>query len=113
MASVNAANNALEQARKLLESAHIADDDLARTVKDLVEVRNLQKVLDGQRGELEAKIYAALGEKRTLLSATGEVILTVTPQSRTTIDTKRLKVELPDVAAAYSKTTTFTVMRIA
>lgn len=60
---------------------------------------------------LEARIMATLGDAE-VGTLGGEKAVTWKPQSRTTIDTKALKAELPEVAERFSKTSTTRVLRI-
>lgn len=60
---------------------------------------------------LEARIMATLGDAEIGMIA-GEKAVTWKPQSRTTVDTKALKAEMPEVAEKFSKTSTTRVLRI-
>ena len=59
----------------------------------------------------EAAIMRALGDAEIGLLA-GKKVVTWKPQSRTTIDSKALKAEMPEVAKRFSKTSSSRVLRI-
>ena len=100
-----------------------ATDAIAALVKDLKNVKESQKALDGDEEDLQFKITAFLFhnlketkgaslEDKTALTYQGKTILTWTTQSTTRLDTKAIKEEAPELYDQYGKTTQSRVMRI-
>lgn len=79
------------------EAAAVIDSIAALTIQ--------KKQLEDQEKEMRSKLMAAM-EKYGVKSFENEKVkfTYVAPTTRTTIDSKALKADLPDVAAKYSKT---------
>ena len=100
-----------------------ATDAIAALVKDLKNVKESKKALDGDEEDLQFKITAFLFhnlketkgaslEDRTQLTYNGKVLLTWTTQSTTRLDVKAIKEEAPELYQQYGKTSSSRVMRI-
>ena len=89
--------------------------ELDPSLSDLFERRaGLKRDADAVAEEIkatEAAIMRALGEAEVGTLA-GRRVVTWKPQSRTTIDSKALKAEMPEVAERYSKTSSTRILRI-
>jgi putative phage-type endonuclease len=100
-----------------------ATDAIAALVKELKNVKESKKALDGNEEDLQFKITAFLFhnlketkgaslEDRTQLTYNGKTLLTWATQSTTRLDTKAIKEEAPELYEQYGKTTSSRVMRI-
>ena len=88
--------------------------DIASSAFTLASLRRIRADLAGLETAEQAAINelkASMGEATEAL-VDGEVVATWRPQDRTSVDTKALKAELPDVFDTYSKTTTSRVFRL-
>lgn len=86
-------------------------DSVQSKVRRLVGCRrNLAQLERDIRG-LENEIRAALGTATEGL-VTGQLVVSWRPQARHTIDAKRLRAELPEVASEYTNETTVRVFRV-
>lgn len=74
------------------------------TVHELLELKRMREELDSEIIALEDAIKAVMGSEETLIA--GAYKVSWTPFTSSRIDTAALKKALPDVAAAYTKTTT-------
>jgi putative phage-type endonuclease len=75
-------------------------------LKRLDELKELKSGIEAEAKEIQNKLCAMLGDNETGLAGEGEEERKVTWKTvagRTTIDSKRLKAEMPDVFAKYSK----------
>lgn len=71
----------------------------------IAEAEAMKKAAEEQRDEIKAAIMAAMEENGVKTFETDHIKLTyVAPTIRTTIDTAKLKKELPEVAEKYNKT---------
>ncbi len=84
-----------------------SDDDILHQIKDL---QAAEKRLKAQEEELKAKICGELEDYTT--GSTDNYIVTWKAQKRTSIDSKMLKTNFPDVFEKVKKETTSRVMRI-
>lgn len=73
-------------------------------VKELMELRRMKEELEAEITSIEDAIKAAMGEEETLFAGAFKVLWKPVTTSR--IDTSALKKALPEIAAAYTKTTT-------
>ena len=73
-------------------------------VKELMELKRTKEELEVEIVAAEDAIKVVMGDEETLLAGAYKVSWKVFTSSR--IDTTALKQALPDVAAAYTKTTT-------
>ena len=73
-------------------------------VKELMELKRMKEELEAEITMVEEAIKAVMGDEETLLAGVYKVSWKVFTSSR--LDTTALKKALPDVAAAYTKTTT-------
>ena len=79
----------------------------------VTEMQDMKRIADEAKAAAEAlseRIKTALGDVETMVA--GPYKLTYKPVTRTTIDSKRLTADHPDIAAAYSNTTTTRPLRI-
>jgi len=107
-----------DSTRQALTDAFTADGseiNLDPSLSDLFEKRaGLKQDADAVAEEIkatEAAIMRALGDAEIGLLA-GKKVVTWKPQSRTTIDSKALKAEMPDIAERFSKTSSSRILRI-
>lgn len=89
--------------------------DLGRAT-ELIEARTAaaaaEKEAKTEKDRCSNELRALLGDATDAISPDGDRLFTWRPQTRTTIDSKRLKAEQPDIAEAYSRTSTSRVLRI-
>ena len=87
--------------------------ELDKRIDQIREIKRMREELDKELATLEDEIKQAMIEQGVdeLRGTNGKVTWKV--QTRTSVDTKTLKKELPDVAARYSTTTSYKVFRIA
>lgn len=116
----------MEDMMKLFARVHgravQVDDATAANIQRLRDVRASKKSFELAEEEIEFAICDYVRQQwginsideviddARLLNGT-QVLATWKAQSRTSIDTPRLKAEKPDIAAAYSKTSHFRVLR--
>jgi hypothetical protein len=78
---------------------------LANFERIIAEAEAQKKAAEQQRDEIKAALIAAMEERGVKTFETDNIRLTyVAPSTRATIDTARLKKELPEVAEQYTKT---------
>ena len=78
---------------------------LAKFESIIAEAEQMKKAAEEQRDEIKAAIMAAMEKNGVKTFETDHIKLTyVAPSTRSTIDTARLKKELPQVAEQYAKT---------
>lgn len=78
---------------------------LAELERYIAAAEATKKAAEQQRDELKAKIMAAMEQNGIKTFETNKIRLTyVAPSTRATIDTARLKKELPEIAEQYAKT---------
>lgn len=81
------------------------DDKIESLVKELNETKNMMKVYKKKQEELESEIKLFMGESELLLDTSGDKLAQWGAGSvRTTIDSKLLKQEYPDVYAEVAVT---------
>ncbi len=94
-----------------LEEAVELDDTTADLVGDLEDVRQRLRVLGLEEQRLKDRLANELGSAVVGVWR-GHPVVTWRPSTRTTIDTARLRRDLPDVAHAYAVTSTIRAMRV-
>ena len=82
----------------------MSNPSMETKVKELMELKRMKEELEAEIAAAEDAIKAAMGDEETLLAGAYKVSWKVFTSSR--IDTTALKKALPEVAAAYTKTTT-------
>lgn len=79
-----------------------ATHEILRYAESLRTIRQSIKSMEDQAVDLQFRIAAFMAESDTLL-VNGEPILTFKHQERTTLDTKRLRAEKPDVFVEFAR----------
>lgn len=80
-------------------------NEAAAVIKAIANLSVQKKQIEDQEKEMRSKLVAAMEKYGVKSFETPEVkFVYVAPTTRTTIDSKNLKADLPDVAAKYSKT---------
>jgi len=82
-----------------------ADEEAKRLHKELGEVRDAIKEFTKQKDSLENDLKLKIGDATELMSGL-DTLATWRPQTRVTIDTKKLKEEQPEIFLKYAKETT-------
>ena len=82
----------------------MSNPNMEAKVHELMELKRLKEELEAEIAAAEDAIKAVMGEEELLLAGSYKVSWKTFTSSR--IDTNALKKALPDVAAAYTKTTT-------
>ena len=82
----------------------MSNPNMEAKVKELMELKRMKEELEAEITMVEEAIKAVMGNEETLLAGAYKVSWKVFTSSR--IDTTALKKALPEVAAAYTKTTT-------
>ncbi len=80
------------------------------TATELIAVQKQKKAIEQKEKELKQRLQLALDGNTD--GFTVDYKITYRPQSRTTVDSKKLKADHPDIYAEYSNTTTSRVFRI-
>ncbi|MBQ9948879.1 MAG: YqaJ viral recombinase family protein [Oscillospiraceae bacterium] len=80
------------------------------TAAELITVQEQKKSIELKEKELKQRLQLALDGNTD--GFTADYRITYRPQSRTTVDNKKLKAEHPDIYEKYSNTTTSRVFRI-
>ena len=73
-------------------------------IRELMELKRMREELDAEIASVEDAIKAVMGSEETLIAGAYKVSWKTFTSNR--VDTTALKKALPDVAAAYTKTTT-------
>ena len=82
----------------------MSNPSMEAKVKELMELKRMKEELEAEIAMAEEAIKAVMGEEELLTAGAYKVSWKTFTSSR--IDTTALKKALPDVAAAYTKTTT-------
>ena len=82
----------------------MSNPNMEAKVHELMELKRLKEELEAEIAAAEDAIKAVMGEEELLLAGSYKVSWKTFTSSR--IDTTALKKALPEVAAAYTKTTT-------
>ena len=82
----------------------MSNPNMEAKVHELMELKRLKEEVEAEIAAAEDAIKAVMGEEELLLAGSYKVSWKTFTSSR--IDTTALKKALPDVAAAYTKTTT-------
>ena len=82
----------------------MSNPNMEAKVHELMELKRLKEELEAEIAAAEDAIKAVMGEEELLLAGSYKVSWKTFSSSR--IDTTALKKALPEVAAAYTKTTT-------
>ncbi len=89
------------------EETALADmkKDAAAVIKAVADLTIQKKKIEEQEKEMRGKLLAAMEQYGVKKFDTPEVTFTyIAPTTRNTIDSAKLKKDLPDVAAKYTKT---------
>ena len=90
--------------RKEKEAHHMSNPNMEATIHELMELKRLKEELEAEIAAAEDAIKAVMGDEELLLAGSYKVSWKTFTSSR--VDTIALKKALPDIAAAYTKTTT-------
>lgn len=101
---------ALKYADSVDEEIVINRDDIDVDIARIGTVKALIKELQQEQKELEQKIKKDMAKYEKARTKT--YTITLKPQTKRTIDSKRLREEQPDIAEQYTKETTFRSLRI-
>lgn len=82
----------------------MSNPNMESTVKELQELKRMREELEAEIEALQDTIKATMGSEEELTA--GAFKVTWKPVTTSRLDTAALKKALPDVAAAYTKTTT-------
>ena len=82
----------------------MSNPNMEATIRELMELKRLKEELEAEIAAAEDAIKAVMGDEELLTAGAYKVSWSNVTSSR--IDTSALKKALPDVAAAYTKTTT-------
>lgn len=82
----------------------MSNPNMESTIRELMELRRMQEELTAEIEALQDTIKATMGSEEELTA--GAFKVTWKPVTTSRLDTAALKKALPDVAAAYTKTTT-------
>ena len=82
----------------------MSNPNMEAKVHELMELKRLKEELEAEIAAAEDAIKAVMGEEELLLAGSYKVSWKTFTSSR--LDTTALKKALPEIAAAYTKTTT-------
>ena len=82
----------------------MSNPTMEATIRELMELKRLKEELEAEIAATEDAIKAVMGDEELLTAGAYKVSWSNVPSCR--LDTTALKKALPDVAAAYTKTTT-------
>ena len=82
----------------------MSNTNLESTIHEILDLKRMREELDATIATLEDRIQAVMGDEELLTAGAYKVSWKTFTSSR--IDTTALKKALPEVAAAYTKTTT-------
>lgn len=89
-----------------------ADITVAAAVDHLKNVKAELKTLEAREEELKISIAGFMGDATTLVTSMGETLCTYKSQNRSGIDSKSLRKDHPTIADAYTKVSSFRVLRL-
>ena len=89
---------------KQKEEHHMSNPTMEATIHELLELKRMKEELEAEIAAAEDAIKAVMGDEETLTAGAYKVSWKTFTSSR--VDTTALKKALPEVAAAYTKTTT-------
>jgi putative phage-type endonuclease len=89
----------------------IVDVSVAEACRELADIAAERKRLDEREDALKTAVMGAFGDAEEI-SYMGRRLATWKSQASTRVDTKRLKQEMPDIAAQFSATTDSRVFRL-
>ncbi len=82
----------------------MSNPTLESTIHEILDLKRMREELDAEITALEDSIKAAMGDEELLTAGAYKVSWKTFTSSR--VDTTALKKALPEIAAAYTKTTT-------
>ena len=82
----------------------MSNPTMEATIHELLELKRMKEELEAEIAAAEDAIKAVMGDEETLTAGAYKVSWKTFTSSR--VDTTALKKALPEVAAAYTKTTT-------
>ena len=82
----------------------MSNPTLESTIHEILDLKRMREELDAEITALEDSIKAVMGEEELLTAGAYKVSWKTFTSSR--VDTTALKNALPEIAAAYTKTTT-------
>ena len=82
----------------------MSNPNLESTIHEILDLKRMREELDAEITALEDSIKAAMGEEELLTAGAYKVSWKTFTSSR--VDTTALKKALPEIATAYTKTTT-------
>ena len=83
----------------------MSNPNMEATIHELMELKRLKEELEAEIAAIEDILKAAMGEQEEMLC--GEYKLTYQTVSTSRFDSTRFKKEHADLAAAYTKSTTY------
>lgn len=89
-----------------------ADSDIAAALEEMQQIKLRMAADKKQLDELAESLKLLIKDHEGIVDAAGKVLATFKYQAKTTIDTKRLKAEKPEIAAAYSQTSETRVFKL-
>lgn len=92
-------------------SSVLADDQAIAAVMELKGVKRQIKALEARKSVLENDIKTYIRTSERLITSTTDVLATYMQQNRSSIDTKLLKANHPELYARYEKQAAFRVLR--
>ena len=81
----------------------MSNPTLESTIHEILDLKRMREELDAEITALEDSIKAAMGDEELLTAGAYKVSWKTVTSSR--VDTTALKKALPEIAAAYTKTT--------
>jgi len=75
-----------------------------RTAHGILAARAAEAVAKKAKEDLEKQLKAEIGQDATEILVEGQVVFSWVPQTKTVLDTARLKAERPEVFAEFAKT---------
>ena len=82
----------------------MSNPNMEATIHELMELKRMKEELEAEIAAVEDAIKAVMGDEELLTAGAYKVSWSNVTSTR--LDTTALKKALPDVAAAYTKTTT-------
>ena len=83
----------------------MSNPNMETKVKELLELKRMKEELEAEITSMEDEIKSVMGEEETLLA--GAFKVTWTPYTSSRFDSTRFRKEHADLAAAYTKATTY------
>ena len=94
------------------DEERVTNPELLDVIEQYCQIKEHREALAGRLSHLEAQIKKSMADVSRLVQPDGSLIISWQNQERRSLDTARLKKELPDVAKEFEKVSSTRVFRV-